>query len=412
MDSLNWNYYLSIYPDLKLNGINTEEEAIIHWNTFGKKEGRLSSINDFLFNWQFYLDKYNDLRDNGINTEEEAIIHWNTFGKKEGRSVINSLLVDWQYYLDKYPDLRINGVNTEHQAIAHWRQRGMDENRILINPETIYEHIHKILYCQPIFAPDLMRLNKNIVSLESISNYLKKNNINIDTFNFIFGGWCINDDYWDIISAIIIKLFNTVPIRFDKNYGKAYVVNSLIKTAKSNIMFKYILTLDSDILFNINEPNIFERLIYSIGISESTRNIPVGLISLNQSVCNCHLINVYENNIVFTGNYGIEKLVYPNSNGGIAGGCLFITLDGWEKVGGYRVMGVYAGDDAYLLIDLIEKGMSIQMADTINCIHPPELDSTYATWKGTVCQRDQIILNSTALEDKINEANEFWIKKD
>ena len=410
MDTFDWKYYLSKYPDLLEHGINTKQDAIKHWNTFGKKEGRLSSINDFLFNWQFYLDKYNDLRCNGINNKEQSLIHWNTFGKKEGRSVTNSLLVDWQYYLDKYPDLRLNGVTTEYQAIAHWRQHGRDEHRIPIKPETIQEHVSYILYCQPIFAPNLTLLNKNINSLESFCNYLKKN-IDVHTINFIFGGWCINDEYWNIISTLIVKLFNSVPIRFDKNYGKAYVVNSLIKTAQSNIMFKYILTLDSDILFDINEPNIFERLIYSVGISECTRDIPVGLIALNQSVGNCHLSNIYENNIVFMGNYGLENLVYPNSSGGIAGGCLFITLEGWNLVGGYRIMGVYAGDDAYLLIDLLENRISIQMADTIKCIHPYEGDSKYANWKVDVCQRYQISLNNS-LDEKINEANDFWIKTD
>jgi hypothetical protein len=271
--------------------------------------------------------------------------------------------------------------------------------------------MNDILYCQPIFAPDLMRLNKNIDSIESINNYLIKNNINKDSINFIFGGWCISDEYWNILSTKINEYFNVNAVRFDKNYGKAYVVNSLIALSETKFKFEYILTLDSDIMIDINEPNIFERLMTCVKMSESIRCIPVGLIALNQSVGNCHLSLIYENKIEFPSDYGTEQIVYPSGCGGIAGGCLFITLKSWKLVGGYRVMGVYAGDDAYLLVDLYNKGMSIQMAHTISCIHPHETDMKYAHWKGNVCQRDQSTVMNELLEEKIKEANDFWDNK-
>ena len=149
--------------------------------------------------------------------------------------------------------------------------------------------MNNILYCQPIFAPDLMRLNKNIDSIESINNYIIKNNIKNDNIKFIFGGWCLNDEYWNILSTKINDYFNVSAIRFDKNYGKAYVVNSLVALAETKLEFEYILTLDSDIMFDINEPNIFERLITCADSCESIRGIPFGLIALNQSVGNCHI---------------------------------------------------------------------------------------------------------------------------
>ena len=37
------------------------------------------------FDWQYYLDNYPDLRHNGVHTKEQAISHWNTYGKHEGR---------------------------------------------------------------------------------------------------------------------------------------------------------------------------------------------------------------------------------------------------------------------------------------------------------------------------------------
>lgn len=40
---------------------------------------------DPLFDWKVYLANYEDLRDSGICTEQEALQHWNDYGKREGR---------------------------------------------------------------------------------------------------------------------------------------------------------------------------------------------------------------------------------------------------------------------------------------------------------------------------------------
>lgn len=42
-----------------------------------------------LFDWKFYLDEYSDLRINGVHTEQQAIHHFNTCGKIEGRRGYN-----------------------------------------------------------------------------------------------------------------------------------------------------------------------------------------------------------------------------------------------------------------------------------------------------------------------------------
>lgn len=38
------------------------------------------------FNWKKYFDKYPDLEINGLKTQRDAITHWYIFGIKEGRS--------------------------------------------------------------------------------------------------------------------------------------------------------------------------------------------------------------------------------------------------------------------------------------------------------------------------------------
>jgi hypothetical protein len=134
MELFDWTYYLDKYPDLRRYGINNEQQAIHHWLTYGKKEGRTSIRAPELFEWHYYLNKYPDLRRNGINTEQQAIHHWLTYGKKEGRTSIRAPeLFDWTYYLDRYPDLRMNGITTEEAAIQHWLTYGKLEKRVPFN---------------------------------------------------------------------------------------------------------------------------------------------------------------------------------------------------------------------------------------------------------------------------------------
>jgi lipopolysaccharide biosynthesis glycosyltransferase len=86
------------------------------------------------FDWKYYLDTYPDLRTNVVHTEQQAIQHFNTFGRKEGRVAIKIPQdFDWTYYLDTYPDLRANGINTEQQAKQHFCLFGRLENRIYKN---------------------------------------------------------------------------------------------------------------------------------------------------------------------------------------------------------------------------------------------------------------------------------------
>ena len=147
-----WQYYLEKYPDLRNNGVHSEQQAIQHWHTFGEKEGRCAIRPPAFFDWQYYLQKYTDLRANGVQTEEQALTHWHSFGKTEQRVAIRTpKLFDWQYYLKKYSDLRASGVQTEQQALTHWHEFGEKEGRTMASSITdtgrkniiIYTHMDK-----------------------------------------------------------------------------------------------------------------------------------------------------------------------------------------------------------------------------------------------------------------------------
>ena len=90
--------YLKAFPDVQKAGV----DALTHYNSNGKQEiesGKRNKPNCDLslstdkgyilpatdFNCQCYLDRYSDLGKAGIKTCDQALEHYNTYGKKEGR---------------------------------------------------------------------------------------------------------------------------------------------------------------------------------------------------------------------------------------------------------------------------------------------------------------------------------------
>jgi glycosyltransferase involved in cell wall biosynthesis len=266
------------------------------------------------------------------------------------------------------------------------------------------------IFIQPIFAPDQKRFERNWNSLTSFLNYCEENKLDV---KFALGGWC-KDEYWDKF----VNLINTnyaknkiTLIRCDRNYGKAVTVNLLYsKVKEKNVDFKYILTCDSDILFPKETKNLIHRLEQLPVQSHKHTKKPFGMVSLNQLGANCHWKVCYQNEYTYTNTFGnVEKIVYPTAPSGIAGGCLFINKECWEKVGGYRQMGLYSGDDAWFLVDTYQSGFSHQMADSIGIVHPEENDEEYAKWKHKVCQRDSVGgIRKANIDHIIKEADEFW----
>ena len=164
VEIFDWETYIQLNNDLKMNGMNNLKDAYNHWINYGKYEGRTYTFDwctyvkkfnligksidtkdkaiehwlkngrpDFnnlidyeeeLFDWEFYLSNHTDL--SHIKNKEQAWNHWIYFGKKEGRKT-NSF--NWTSYLLANSDLIENGVTTEAHAVYHWINHGKKENR-------------------------------------------------------------------------------------------------------------------------------------------------------------------------------------------------------------------------------------------------------------------------------------------
>lgn len=238
---------------------------------------------------------------------------------------------------------------------------------------------------------------------KSIISFFKYYHSNEYEFKCIFGGYAASDELWNEIESTIeaeSKGRNIEIVRYDFNYGKAHIVNDL--ASKFLTDNDYFLTSDSDILFKANEHNTIERLIEAF--DEATRlDLNPSLIALFQEEGNCHMLELcYAHKYYYHGKYGYEMICHPNGGGGVAGGCIFISAKFWNEIGGYKVLGVYAGDDANIMYDSYTRGYKFLLSNSIRCIHPHEDNEKYANWKVSVCPKVQ------NLENAVHEADDFW----
>ena len=243
----------------------------------------------------------------------------------------------------------------------------------------------KISILQNIFCPNEHMLQKNIDSI--LSQYQFKGKVE---FHYI--GWC-KEEFWEQIEKVIKPLNPKTFIKRRKNYGKAYNINQLVH----NINTDFILTMDSDIIFKDNV-DYFSEL-------KNLINIPkLGIISLNQEEHNCHLLQIMDHKMI----HKQHEIVWSSSGGGIAGGCILVNKEAWDKVEGYRVMGVYAGDDAHLFKDIKNKGYLNGLDKSLSVIHPHDNNRQYQLWKLHVCTRDSNGNTDINLDDKIKESMKIW----
>lgn len=256
--------------------------------------------------------------------------------------------------------------------------------------------MNKVLVVQTIFCPTKKMLEYQLRSLKSFSEYLDNHPFDGD---IVFGGY-VDGEYFDELVGCLKQYFNKkcTFYRYEKNFGKAYVVNNII--SKYNLEnYKFIFTFDSDICFYSEGPNVIDELINSHYELELYNNKKCGLIACNFTGDNAHWIDRFENYIKLK----IGEYSWPTRPIGIAGGCIFISSDAWKDIGGYRVMGVYAPDDAALMQDIFSTGRFICVRKDILVHHPGTHDDPhYQKWKERTSQ------NFKKYDEAIDYCDKFW----
>ena len=159
----------------------------------------------------------------------------------------------------------------------------------------------KIAVVQTIFCPTRKMLNFQLSSLKSFSEYL--NSYPRSDIDIIFAGYVDEEYYAELVTALKKYFYKKCKfIRFKKNYGKAYIVNDVLREYFiNNTTTEYVFTFDSDICFYTDQGDIIKRLliIYNTGKK-------IGLIACNFTGDNAHWISKFERSKNING----ETIVY------------------------------------------------------------------------------------------------------
>ena len=117
-------YYADKYPDLKAAfGYNTSALKQ-HYETNGKKEGRMASP---VFDPMYYLNKYPDLKAAFGTNYEAAYNHFRTNGINENR--VGSKYFDVNYYISNNSDVKKAYYSSKTYSLVHFVQNGLNEGR-------------------------------------------------------------------------------------------------------------------------------------------------------------------------------------------------------------------------------------------------------------------------------------------
>jgi hypothetical protein len=262
----------------------------------------------------------------------------------------------------------------------------------------------KVLIVQPIFLPTKIFLEQQLRSLKSIKHIIN------DTvkFDYVFTGWAKTDELYDEFKdAVNTHIDGHIQIRrYARNMGKAEVVNDTIGFKNNN--YDYMLTFDSDIVFEENTGGEFvDRIINVAEKSKQYTKKNFGLLSLNQKEGNCHIIkHIKHNDIKLDGN---ERIMWNNSPGHIAGGCVFISMENWNEIKGYTTGNVYGGHDGSLFNKTHKQNNSYFLLESLSVIHPRGTNKKYSIWKAA--QHKKITNRSITFDEKIKNAEDFWDSK-
>ena len=316
LENFNSIIYLLCNKDLRKLNIQNADFAKYHYIKYGKKENRISSINEVKkilkdFNWIEYVYLNKKLL-HKLNNEKDCIIHYLLHGIKKNKPYKSDKIIctefNWVIYVNYYYDL--NFMTTKEKAFEHYINVGIDENRSeWICLQNILQNIDEEKYKK--YNPDLKSFSKN----ELINHWLKKdkeeriliikNNdldinkefgISISVYSDnntpkerLYASYkCLNylfltvqtckiyiiidgniiDEHFEFIKKLKNFYKNCILYKNKKNYGISITKNICLKILNDNTDLKYFCLLDDDIFIKNN------FIDYSIDIIDNN-DIPI-----------------------------------------------------------------------------------------------------------------------------------------
>jgi glycosyltransferase involved in cell wall biosynthesis len=162
----------------------------------------------------------------------------------------------------------------------------------------------------------------------------------------------------------------------EKNYGKPYVINEIVKNNES----QYILSFDHDMqIKDEHKEDFFARMINTYH-NAWKQNIKVGFLANEIEKMNIHLNSAYTNKIQLSDEVICHGPLSQNTND-VAGSSVLILREHFLGVGGYRQYNLFDGD-GWLRMDIRKKYGTLNAIHlTLPVIHNHPEDKEYHEWK-------------------------------
>jgi CTP:molybdopterin cytidylyltransferase MocA len=241
MTDFDWNFYISLYDDVKESGINNEKDALNNWNIYGKYEHRIcSEENADNFDYKYYTSRYSDIKNN-ITNVIELYKHWIYYGKNENRFP-NKLIEDEYNNFKWIKYIKGKDIYNKKDAFYHWFNQ----------KDKIYTHFNWLFYIKYYELNNIN--NENDAVKYYIKNYEKtpiiNKNIYLDYIDFNWEKYILyyklnkNNkenafNYWintgKYLGHIFFKI-NNLNKNIHKNIGIAVSVYSSNETPKERIL--------------------------------------------------------------------------------------------------------------------------------------------------------------------------------
>jgi len=174
-------------------------------NTNNNIRRRLMDINGSDFNWIDYLDYNSDLKA-VLKTEEDAISHFISFGKSEGRRYNKKMPgmenFDWRAYLELNQDLPNGGVTSEKVANDHYyafgRLEGRFNSRIIPHIDSFNEAREKLMkYLNNINVNQISPSKTNLIIYHIEDVEFSSNSLDVTMNNVKLFGTAVNEDNYN-----------------------------------------------------------------------------------------------------------------------------------------------------------------------------------------------------------------------
>lgn len=336
-------------------------------------------IKDLKFNVSEKIFKRTDIiiYGDGINEREKGEKGEKKFTIKLCKNIIDG---DYDLIISYNNISNFNLKNLLNEVINKKIKGKIDEknlnNYIKVKNEKIYEEDKS--YVVNIYIPTYYRIEKCKRSLTSIISQ-SKNSIH-DVKIYVYDNNTNIEEMKEFLDSIpVLVTYGKV------NIGKANAVNHLHSISRKS---DFIFSIDSDMYFDEEEEkkyNIIDKMVLCL---IKCKNL--GLVSSFQKIQSEHWLN----KSVFPKKEGDFNLGLSVNRAGIAGGCVCIKSDDWNKIGGYKKNhDIYTGDDGILMkkvYEILAKRCAISMDYKMSHPSGREDDAGYNEWKKNSWERDKL----------------------